>query len=95
MEEFQLSFKTNDTDKDGYIDQNELCELMKKYDPDFYVGFASAIIDKIDFMSSQGNKINLDQAKEYFAAFQNKSTYLHDMKYEILREVFSLIYAGG
>jgi hypothetical protein len=76
-----------DTDADGYIDQNEMCELMKKYDPDFYVGFASSLISKIDFTNSQGNKINLDQTKEYFLAFKNNATYLHDMKYSILHDV--------
>lgn len=87
MEEFVASFNAVDTDHDGYIDNNELTDLMKKYEPEYYLGFASTIIDRVDFQGAQGGKINLDQAKEYFASHQNKIDYLFEMKYELLKEV--------
>lgn len=87
MEEFAANFAAVDADHDGYITAEELHEIMKKYEPEFYVGFASTIIQRVDFTGSQNERINLDQAKEYFSAHTNKIDFLFEMKYELLKEV--------
>lgn len=87
MEEFAGDFAAVDADHDGYIDHNELFELMKKHDPEFYVGFATTVIQYIDPTGAQGEKINLDQAKEYFSAHTNKVDFLFELKYDLLKEV--------
>lgn len=87
MDEFQQDFKNADTDHDGYLTKDEFYELFLKYNPDFYVGFASDIIARINYDNKNPDRISLEQASEYYGAYRNNSCYLMEIKYGLLHEV--------